>query len=331
MSRQRKTRNLTDLAEKAGVTVATASLALRNSPRLSDAVRERIQQIAEEDGFTPRAYRRRPTPEAALNKRYAHLGPVLFLDNSTDEEDPVGMALLATLGKLMSRHGVDFRCINRMELLDNPELFQKFAAVYFYNDPPELQAFCGRKPMVQVFGWHSYGPTCDRFTTNDTEVISLALRHFQSIGTERVFIVWRTDMVNIPNHPRITLFAQRLREAGIEPVQFQFDRCDTNFIERLRQEIAAGSEKIGFFGFNGRCGLKLCCGLDSLGLMQKYGQENVLVCDKTVMLDSFWPSPGMIDLLLPTMAERALESLFWRMEHPDAPPSITMQSPQLLL
>jgi len=55
MTFQRKTRNLTDLAQKAGVTAATASMALRNSPRLSDEVKDRIRQIAEEDGFTPRS------------------------------------------------------------------------------------------------------------------------------------------------------------------------------------------------------------------------------------------------------------------------------------
>ena len=329
MTFQRKTRNLTDLAEKAGVTAATASMALRDSPRLSDTVKDRIRQIAEEDGFTPRSYTRKIA--AATGKRFSHLKPVLFLDNSIDEEDPVGMELLAVLGKLMNRHGVEFQCINRAELGKNPELFQEFSSVYFYNDPPELEQFCGCKPMVQVFGWKSFGPTCDRFTANDAEVVTIAMKRFLEIGAERVCIVWREDMVNIPDHPRITLLSEQLQAAGIEPVPFRFGKRDTDFMERLRREISAGSERIGFFGFNARCGLKLCCGLDSLGLMQKYGEKNVVVCDKTMMLNSFWPHPSMIDLMLPVMAERALESLFWRIENPEAPPSITMQSPRLLL
>lgn len=331
MAHQKKTRNLTDLAEKAGVTVATASLALRNSPRLSDAVRERIRLLAEEEGFTPRVYRRKAEAEKLPGKRFAHLGPVLFVENSTNEDDPVGMELLAELGKLMNRHGVEFRCVNRRELTQDPELFRKFSAIYFYNDPPELLPLSGRKPMVQVFGWKSYGPTCDRFTANDVEVVSIALERFLERKVERVLIVWRDDMVNIPDHPRIALFAERLRAAGVEPVLFRFDKYDTGFMERLKREIAAGSDRIGFFGFNARCGLKLCCGLDSLGLMQKYGQEDVIVCDRTAMLNSFWPRPRMIDLMLPVMAERALEALFWRMEHPDAPATVTIQSPRLLL
>lgn len=47
----RKPRNLNDLARQLNVTAATVSLALRNSPLLSDEVGERIRRTAAESVF----------------------------------------------------------------------------------------------------------------------------------------------------------------------------------------------------------------------------------------------------------------------------------------
>lgn len=47
--------SMQDIAQKAGVTRATVSLALRNHPRLSPETRQRIQQIAREIGYRPDA------------------------------------------------------------------------------------------------------------------------------------------------------------------------------------------------------------------------------------------------------------------------------------
>ena len=45
--------NLRQLAEKAGVSIATASLALRNDPRIAAATRQRLHQLANEIGYVP--------------------------------------------------------------------------------------------------------------------------------------------------------------------------------------------------------------------------------------------------------------------------------------
>ena len=42
-----------DIARELGISVATVSRALNNSPRISEAQRQRIQQYARDHNFTP--------------------------------------------------------------------------------------------------------------------------------------------------------------------------------------------------------------------------------------------------------------------------------------
>lgn len=325
---QKKTRNLNDLAEKAGVTAATVSMALRNSPRLSEAVREKIRKIAEEDGFTPRPYQKKSVPAPA--KRFAHLGPVLFLDNSVDEADPIGASLLVELGQLMNRYGVDFHSANQSELSENPRLLDGCEAVFFYNDPENIGLVPESIPTVQVFGWEPLRKNCDRITADDEKIVEQAVTYLLRSDIDRSAVFWRSDMVRFPQHPRIVHFLERMNAAGVEAAEFVFGKYDTDFTERLKAYIESGSEKIGFFGFNARCGTKLCCGLDSLGLLQKYTPHNVIVCDSSIMLKNFWPTPAMIDLDMPLIARRALELLFFRMEAPGVPEAMLLQFPRPL-
>ena len=327
MSYQRKSRNIRDLAEKAGVTAATVSLALHDSPRLSSEVKERIRRIAAEDDFTPRRYTRRLP--ARPPKRFSHLGPILFVDNHEDEEDPVGEGLFAAFARQMNLYGVEFSSINDADLVREPEVVREFSGVFFYNDPRIAPLLPEEIPSVQVFGWEKLRANGDRVTTDDSGVVDIAVDFFRHVGVARVIQVWRHDILR-EDHPRLRLFRERMEAVEIPVTGLCYRKYASDFVDLLREAVAAGSENLGFFGVSALCGLKLCCGLDSLGLMKQYGASNVVVCDNTVLVKSFWPCPNLIDLNLSVMADRALEALFYRMEHAGTPGCITYQSPRLL-
>src|SRR3954466_4889457 len=52
MKRTNGTPSYKDIAEQAGVSLMTVSLALRNSPRISAATRARVRRIADQLGYT---------------------------------------------------------------------------------------------------------------------------------------------------------------------------------------------------------------------------------------------------------------------------------------
>ena len=330
MTYQRKSRNIRDLAEKAGVTAATVSLALHDSPRLSPEIKAKIRRIAEEDQFTPRPYNRRAPAPARPPKRFSHLGTILFIDNHEDEEDPVGDGLFAAFARQMNQFGVEFQNVNDAELLHNPQLLNDFSGVFFYNDPRSAALLPPELPSVQVFGWEPLRVNGDRVTADDAEVVNIAVDFFRKMDIERAAIIWRKDMVRLENHPRIRLFRERMEKHSIPVVELCYEKYSSEFNNQLKQYITVGSGRIGFFAFNALCGLKLCCGLESLELMKKYGQNNVIVCDNSALVKSFWPCPNLIDLNLQVMAERALDTLFYRMERPNTPGCIIYQSPRFL-
>ena len=52
--------SMSEIAEYLGITKVSVSLALKNSPLISDELRKQVQQLARATGFSPRKYRKQP-------------------------------------------------------------------------------------------------------------------------------------------------------------------------------------------------------------------------------------------------------------------------------
>ena len=328
MAFSRKPRNLDDLARQLKVTAATVSLALRNSPLLSAEVGEKIRRTAAEQGFSPRSYTRRNKTKET--KKYACLGPVMLLLDDHGEEDPVRDGIMPVVSQSLSRYGLEHQYVNQSRLRVHPEMLEDFKGAVFCNDLQGIK-LPEEFPGVQVFGWDPRGKALDRITANDDEIVSLAVDFLCRSGVKRAVIVWQKNMVRIPDHPRIKGFLDRMNALGIHAEPMTFEREEPDFTGRMKSLIETGDKRIGFFGFNALCGVKLCCALESLGLLKKYSPANVIVCDKSLLLSSFYPSPAMIDLNLNVMAERAADMLVRRLSDPENPRALLLQSPKLLM
>lgn len=253
MATQRKPRNLNDLARQANVTAATVSMALRDSPQVSVQVREKIRQLAAEQGFTPRAYNRRPRTERPVRKQ-AHLGPVALLLSQEGSgnnplwgirEDPILGPVLPVILERFNRYGIDYACLAPAEAKENPALLNAYNGVLYHND---LKGWTlpEQVPAVQIFGWERMLPRQDRITANDDRVAELATSHLTRSGVKRAVIIWREDMVQIPDHPRIVRFIQRMKEAGVPVTPMPFSREDSGVTSRF-SEISRKRRRPGRF------------------------------------------------------------------------------------
>ena len=325
-----KIRNLNDLAKHFDCTAMTVSMALRDSPQLPEALRERIKAFARKNNFSPRSYNRKKTQRECGGKRYSHLGPLLILHNDFyHEPNPARDQTMPCAFQLLNQYGVEYSYVDISEVKRDPEIFQKFSGVLYYNDqeieiPPEL-------PTMQIFGWKPLKPRQDRVTTDDEKVAELTADFFLAADINRVAMVWRDDMIsNYYEHPRVHTLKRKLETAGIPVTSLLFSRQDDDFLERLQEYIQQGDKAIGFFAFNSVSGLKLCSALDIMHLMPIYAPDKLLVCDNNLLLQNFWPDFHTVDLNFPMLTRRAVDGLLWRLDNPDAPESTLYLSPRLL-
>ncbi len=328
MTEMKRIRNLTDLAKRMGCTATAVSMALRDSPQLSQELREKIQKLARENNFSPRNYSRRKSVRE--KKRYSHLGPLLLLHNdSYNEPNPARDQTMPCAFQLLNQYGVEYSYVEISELRANPDRFREFSGLLYYNDqeidiPEEL-------PAMQIFGWKELKANQDRVTVDDEKVAELSIDFFLRAGVKRVAMVWREDMIlNFYEHPRVKRLERRLNAEGVPVTPILFSREDTDFVDRLQDYIRKGDSSIGFFAFNAVSGLKLCSALDIMHLMSLYAPGNLLVCDNDFLLQNFWPRFHFIDLNFSMLTRRAVDGLLWRLENPDSPESVTYLSPRLV-
>jgi DNA-binding LacI/PurR family transcriptional regulator len=99
-----RVRNITDLADLAGVSAGTVSRALADSPLIAQKTRDRIQALAREHDFRPNVMARN-----LRNKRTGAIGVVITLGHETSQHisDPFFMTLLGHLADALTERGYD--------------------------------------------------------------------------------------------------------------------------------------------------------------------------------------------------------------------------------
>lgn len=101
---QVKAMGLVQLAKIAGVSPATVSRALANSPRVAEATRTRIQELARKHGF-----RLNQTASAFRKRRTQAIGVTIPLGHEADQtlSDPFFMGLIGPLADALAAAGYD--------------------------------------------------------------------------------------------------------------------------------------------------------------------------------------------------------------------------------
>ncbi|MGR7940777.1 LacI family DNA-binding transcriptional regulator [Levilactobacillus brevis] len=135
-----------DIAAKAGVSVSTASRALNNNPRISQATRERIQALAEAEGYLPN-YNAKNLTAGESNA----VGVVFATADRSQPENPFFIDILRGINaQLVQRDYVLSVAISKTadELLKNVKAMvaqgkiKRFVLLYAHQDDP-IAAFYG--------------------------------------------------------------------------------------------------------------------------------------------------------------------------------------------
>jgi LacI family transcriptional regulator len=196
---------LQDIAEKAGVSRATVSLALRNHASISADTRARIQQIAVELGYRPNplvsalmSHQRRGKPQQPT-----HLGLAMVINFSRDavwhrflSEDLLSSA--ATRAEQLGYHLEEFW------LGDADLSAQQLSSILYRRSVPgviiaplpeaqgEVQMEWDNFSAVAI-GFSLLRPQLHRVTTNRFQGMRLAIRSLRELGYRRPGLALRLD------------------------------------------------------------------------------------------------------------------------------------------
>ena len=238
-----------DIAELAGVSQATVSRALRNSPLVREETRARIQQIARELNYfvnrNAAGLRTHQSNTIALLlfddadgvDNRMNLFFLSMLDNITRSAAKLGYDVLVSLQQLTDDWHVEYQASHRADGLivlgygDYAKYREKLAALAAANT-----RFIIWGPPVKDQPGHSFG--CD----NESGGYQ-ATKHLIDLGRKRIAYVGRMARRSPEHAARYAGYARALRESGIEPndkLRVPADNSETLGYEAVEQLLGRG-------------------------------------------------------------------------------------------
>ncbi len=324
-----KPRNMTDIAEMLGITAQSVSLALRNSPLISQELRDQVQKIAEKTDFKARSYRKRQAANGSA-------GRIMVLYEAANDGDPVAQQIMNSVMKRLSELKVTFETCACEELYDNPARIEGFSGViYHYCFRPWFASILEGIPQVAIMHEEiDLGPW-DSFKPNETLAGKIAANYLIGQGFKKALLVRETRMAYRPeSHPRLESVRKQLCEANVEFTELSYsnDLDDPQaFPAALCEALERFDRRAGIFAFNDQVAYKVCHTLNFAGLQRKPKELEVISCDNTYLLKELHPPLPAVDLHIAEIAMRAADGLLWRLENPEASYQDVLVKPELIL
>ncbi len=238
-----------DIADLAGVSQATVSRALRNSPLVREETRTRIQQIARELNYfvnrNAAGLRTHQSNTIALllfdetdgTDKKMNLFFLSMLDNITRAAARLGYDVLVSLQQLTDDWHIEYQASHRADGLillgygDYAEYREKLTALAAANT-----RFIIWGPIVKDQPGHSFG--CD----NENGGYQ-ATKHLIDLGRRRIAYIGRMAQRSPEHAARYDGYARALREAGMEPnekLRVPADNSETHGYEAVQQLLERG-------------------------------------------------------------------------------------------
>lgn len=331
--------SVTDVAARAGVSIATVSRVMNNSRRVNPQIAEQVRKAMVELNYTPQRGRRRNMPRQGELEE-GTLAIVCVGQNSRGWLGvPVIGAAVAAVSKAAGELGL---AVAITELLDpgtpNPILRRRDVrgALALLPGVPRRDVtdqLIRTLPTVRIMGGQLAPADIDHVTTDNNAVGYMAATHLAEIGCRRVAVV-----TTAPSWQFIKLrragFEAAVEDLGLPCLHIDFSQLPRTYDEYLSmhaqvdQLMAAGVD--GVFVTRDEEAVELYRVLAEKGLRPGHDLKVVSCDNDAVRLGSLTPRPVSIDLSLEEIAIHAVRRLNWRIKHPKAPPVRTLVRPQII-
>lgn len=321
-----------DIAEKAGVSIATVSRVFNKHPRVSDRTRERVFRVAEDMGYQPHVSARN------LAQRKTHLvsAVIPMMTNYFFVEVLRGLQdrLIDSEYDLLvySAPGIEdvTKQLQRAIQRGQSEGVLLFATPILDEHLKRLQK--RKHPVVLVDAFH---PELDSISTDNRQGGYSATQHLIEEGCTRIGMIM-ANPVSVPAADRFRGYREAILDAGLH--------FDDRYVVVSREHWQHGfSEKAGYEAMVRLLketprpdGVFVASDIQALGALRALHDRGIRVPEDVALVGfddiKFSEYVGLTTLRQPMheMGRLAVEKLLLRIQEPEHPTSHTVFAPKLI-
>ncbi len=213
-----RARTLEDVARLAGVSRNTVSLAIRLSPRVNSATRERVLRIVRETGYRPNYAAR-----ALAGRRTTTVGLVRF-GSSKMQGDSFYDAILGGLRRALEEASYDLLLFAPGRLAGTQDLTEPIVSgrvdgmvvIGTQTDRAAVADARRQGACIVHVGRRDFGVDVPTVSADEVKGLEEALRHLREHGHERIALI-AEDLTFEPTRDKVDAYRQLSFAAGVEP------------------------------------------------------------------------------------------------------------------
>jgi LacI family transcriptional regulator len=334
---------VTEIARKAGVSIATVSRVLNDHPSVRPETVAQVRRAMEGVPYDRHAIRRGPRPGRRFKAKATSIGiVVLGISHERYFKLPVFASVVSSITRAAASREINVvidEVIEPDQLSDRIKGSELDGALVFaasFADPALMQLVRRRVPIVHVMGEELASSGVDQVLPDNLAIGHLALQHLRSCGCEQLGYV-STQPDHEAMRLRETGFALAAARAGLAaPVAF-VSRHDADAhklgpgvqLDAIADQIASATVR--------PTGLFVSQDVETIGLYPllvqrgiRPGQDvTIISCNNEESLSMLSPRPASIDLGTDDLGRRALTRLLNRIAHPNEPPLRMLVAPSI--
>jgi LacI family transcriptional regulator len=317
---------LDQVAKRVGVSKATVSRVINQSPRVAPELMRSVREAMERIGYQPPRHRRGPKPKTRTGAR---TGNLLLLALGFPDSDPYGTQgypfLLRGVETAVHENGLKLvlASLNRDGTLPVALDPDEVDGVLLFGKAEALSASARARvremPAVCLMrGFDEFRGQLDRVVFDNSAVGPMAARYLAERGHQRVgfYSINPTHPAMIPRQQDFTAIAAA---AGLEVIPYVSEHPFENLPQeiaghhQLAQRLATESRRItGLFIPADYWAPYVYQALSACGIVP--GRDlDIISCDNVpLFLDPLSPRPATIDINLPLVGAMAVRHLLWR-------------------
>jgi DNA-binding LacI/PurR family transcriptional regulator len=213
-----RARTLEDVARLAGVSRNTVSLAIRLSPRVNAATRERVLRIVRETGYRPNYAAR-----ALAGKRATTVGLVRY-GSSKMQGDSFYDAILAGLRRALEDADYDLLLFAPTRLMDHQDLTEPIVSgrvdgmviIGTQTDRAAVTNAHKQGACIVHVGRRDFGSDVPIVSADEVGGLADALAHLREHGHRRIALI-AEDLAFEPTRDKVEAYRRLSAEAGAGP------------------------------------------------------------------------------------------------------------------